>query len=389
MIKRSVRYGPELRVLIVGGGVAGLALAALLEQRGFSPVIVEQATTEGGADHVIGLWPAGSRILKGIGAYTRLQEVGAECARYLVANERGEILHKYSLAPVAEKYGPVINLYRSDLAALLRNAMSDERMRCGTTVRDITQSSAAATATFSDGTTAEFDLIVGCDGVRSSVREIVFGAEPLAYSGLTGWAFSIPCSFVPPPEVVEYWGTDRFVATYPLRDRLAVRIVARAPAANPDPLESRLDRLKRLFASFGGSVPWLLGEFSRAVDVSHDDFNDIRLDQWHHGRVVLIGDAAHGSPPMNAMGAALALESAAVLAEELCRTDSDYVGAALERFEERRRPRVDHIQRRSRRLATVMFAAGRRFAWLRDGGVRLSTDSVLLDEVDGILAERI
>src|ERR1043166_10315168 len=216
MMKRTVRYGPELRVLIVGGGVAGLALAALLERRGFSPVVVEQAQGESGGDHVIGLWPAGSRILKGIGAYRRLEEVGAECARYRVATERGETLHVYSLAPVAEKYGPIINLCRRDLVALLRAAVTNGRMQFGTTVRDIAQSTAGATATFSDGTATEFDVIVGCDGVRSSVRQIVFGAAPLNYSGMTGWAFSIPCPFVPPPEVVEYWGADRFVGRDPL-----------------------------------------------------------------------------------------------------------------------------------------------------------------------------
>lgn len=386
---RAVRYGPEMRVLIVGGGVAGLTLAALLQQRGFSPVLVEQAPGPRGADYVIGMWPSGSRILKGLGVFPRIEDVGAECTRYVVANERGEVLHTYSLAPIAEKYGPLLNVSRTDLISVLNEAVFRGCIRFGTTVRDIVQSSAGVVATFDDGSAEEFDLVVGCDGVRSSVRRLAFGDVPVTYSGLTCWAFSVPSSFVPPREVVEYWGTNRCVAMYPMRERLSVRLVVRSRANVPDPPESRMERLQMLFAEFRGSVPWLLGEFARAETVYHDDFADIQLGRWHRDRVVLIGDAAHGSPPMNAMGAALAMESAAVLAEELCRTDSKYVTTALERYEARRRTRVNHIQTQSRRLGRVMFSAGRSLAWLRNRGVALSTDEVLLDELDGMLAERI
>ena len=78
----NIRYGPELRVLIVGGGIAGLTLAGLLQQRGFQPVVVEKSPNYGEVGYVLGLFPAGSRILKGLGLYPRLEDAGVELARY-------------------------------------------------------------------------------------------------------------------------------------------------------------------------------------------------------------------------------------------------------------------------------------------------------------------
>src|SRR5215472_13430032 len=117
------RYGPELRVLIVGAGVTGLTLAALLEQRGFAPTIVERRTLHDDASCVLGLWPAGSRVLKGLGLFRAFLNTGLECARYTVANAAGQVLHSYSLEPLAERYGPLVNVFRPDLIALLRDAV--------------------------------------------------------------------------------------------------------------------------------------------------------------------------------------------------------------------------------------------------------------------------
>ncbi|HEV8447111.1 MAG TPA: NAD(P)/FAD-dependent oxidoreductase [Gemmatimonadaceae bacterium] len=389
LVGRAERYGPELRVLIVGGGVAGLTLAALLEQRGFSPTVVERSGRRRGAGYAIGLWPAGSRILKGLGIFRRFEAIGVECPRYVVATESGEILHSYSLDEISAKHGPVVNVSRADLIGLLEQALSDRCIRFGTTVREIVMSPRGASVRFNDDTADVFDVVVGCDGVRSTMRQLVFGRVSPAYTGLTGWALWIESPFVPPCEVTEYWGAGKLVATYPMRDRVCVILAARLQANTPDPTETRLERLGEHFAGFGGSVPWILSELSQARDVYHDDFSDLQLEHWHSDRVVLIGDAAYGSLPLDAMGASLAMESAAVLAEELCRTDSSHVAIALERYVARRRPRVDRVRAQSRRLCKVMFAGGRVLTRLRNSAVRHSADDVLLGELDTMLAERL
>jgi 2-polyprenyl-6-methoxyphenol hydroxylase-like FAD-dependent oxidoreductase len=385
----KVRYGPELRVLIVGGGVAGLTLAALLEQRGFTPVLVEKVRAYADAGFVIGLWPAGSRILKGLGLFSKFCDAGVECSRYIVSNEQGDTLHSFSFETLTRRYGPLVDLGRLQLIEVLRSAVDERRIRFGATVCEIAETPEGVAAVFEDGRAELFDVVVGCDGIHSAVRQLVFGDLPLEYSGVAGWCCWLPPDFVPPPEVVEYWGAGKFVGMYPARRRFCAVLACQAPPDEPDPIESRLDRTRSTFAGFGGIVPWVLSALPAAEEMLRLDFSDVRIEQWTRGRVVLIGDAAHAILPTAGMGASLAMESAAVLAEELCRTDSKFLIPALERFVDRRRARVDRIQSQSRRLAKVMFAGSGLVARLRDHAVRIIADEPLLDRVEDMLAERI
>jgi 2-polyprenyl-6-methoxyphenol hydroxylase-like FAD-dependent oxidoreductase len=385
----KVRYGPELRVLIVGGGVGGLTLAALLQQRGFTPVVVEKTRESRDAGYVIGLWPAGSRILKGLGLFPKFSDVGVECSRYIVSNEDGDTLHSFSFQPLSERYGPLVDVSRRQLLELLRSAVDERRIRVGASVREICETPEGVAAMFDDGTAEMFDVVVGCDGIHSTVRRLVFGNASPEYSGVSGWACWLPPDFVPPPEVVEYWGAGKFVGMYPARRRFCVVLAFQTSANEPDPVETRHNRVRRAFAEFGGIVPWVLRELPAPEEMLRLDFSDVRIERWTLGRVVLIGDAAHAILPTAGMGASLAMESAAVLAEELCRTDSKFLITALEKFVERRRPRVDRIQSRSRRLAKVMFADNGLMTRLRDRVVRIIADEPVLDQVEEMLAERI
>lgn len=397
----AVRYGPELRVLIVGGGVAGLTLAGLLEQRQFAPTVVERdpaAGSDHGASgcgdgaHVLSVWPAGSRVLKSLGLFPAFCRAGLECTHYKATNAAGETLHTVSLEPLARKYGPLVDISRPDLIEILRGTVPRDRMRYGVTVQGLVQRSDGIVALFDDGSSGMYDVVVGCDGVRSRMRRLLFGDAPPNESGITGWTFSLPLPFIPPPEVVEYWGTGKFFGFYPARDRVCAHMCAREPAGTPDPVETRVERIRECFRAFGGMVPWMLGELTRGEDIAHTDYLDVRSGEWFRGRAVLIGDAAHAVQPigvMGAMGASLAMESAAVLAEELSRADSSSMSAVLSQYAARRRARVDHVQAHSRLLGRLMYTGNRLLAKLRDAAARMIADEQFLHLVDGMMAERI
>lgn len=388
-LRGAVRYGPQLRVLIVGGGVAGLTLAALLEQRGFAPLVVERCLAFDDAGYVIGLWPAGSRILKGLGLFATFCDIGVPCSHYIVANANGDTLNSFSFERLERQYGPLIDVSRPQLIALLRSAVDERRIRFGVTVREIAERRDAVVAVFDDGTAEEFDVIVACDGVDSSIRQLVMGDHPLHYRGLGGWIFWLPPDFVPPPEVVEYWGAEKFLGVYPTRDRFCAVAALRSAPCAVDPVETRHERLRNAFSKFGGIVPWVLHELPAAELVRPVDFAEVHLDRWVEGHVVLVGDAAHAILPTAGMGASLAMESAAVLAEELCRTDSKYLIKSLEQYESRRRGRVDRIQAHSRRLGRLMFAGNGLVTRLRDRAIRILADDPIVNAVDDMLAERI
>jgi 2-polyprenyl-6-methoxyphenol hydroxylase-like FAD-dependent oxidoreductase len=385
----NIRYGPEMRVLIVGGGIAGLTLAGLLQQRGFQPVVVEKSPNYGEAGYVLGLFPAGSRILKGLGLYPRLEDAGVELARYEVANTQGECLHVYHFGTLAENYGLTVGISRTALVDVLRSGISSECLRLGTTVESLTQTPDEVWATFSDGSAETFDLVVGCDGLRSRTRKMIFGDMLLTYLGLTGWGFWIPPDLTPPDQVTEYWGGGKFFGIYPVKDRWCAFTGVDLPAGTPDPAETRIARLRAHFADFGGLVPQILASLEHPETMFHDDYNDVRLNRWHTGRVILIGDAAHAILPTGGLGASLAMESAAVLAEELCRADSQTLCFALDQYTARRRNRVDKIQTQSRLYGKAMLLHGFAGKSVRDTIFRLLSEEQFFRFWENIMTEHL
>lgn len=347
----TVRYGGELRILIVGGGIAGLTLAALLRQRGFHPEIVEKAEDYGGVGYVIGLWPAGSSVLKGLGLFRVFVAAGQEFTDYTVADGQGNVLHHYDFRALGARSGPAYLLQRSALVAILRQGIGDTSLRFGTTVVALDENGGELRAAFDDGSVGVYDLVVGADGIHSQVRRLIFGDAPLEYQHMTSWAFWIDPALAARTEVTEYWGAGRFFGVYPAKDALCCFVVAAARANQPDPVAQRIDRIRATFKPLGGVVPRVLADLPDPQDIWHDDFYDLKLPQWRRGRIVLIGDAGAAILPTAGIGASMAMESAAALADELSRADSLFLEHSLERFIARRRARVDRVQKESRTLA--------------------------------------
>ncbi|MEQ9619914.1 MAG: FAD-dependent monooxygenase [Deltaproteobacteria bacterium] len=385
----AVRYGPEMRILIIGGGIAGLTLAGLLQQRGFKPTVVERIPEYGNVGYIIVLWPSGSRVLKGLGVYRNLIDAGLPFSTYNVRNEKGEMLHSYSVQKVTEKYGPMISIYRPELINVLREAVDPSAIRMNTTVEKIEQMGEEVFAVFSDGTEEIYDLVVGCDGVRSETRNMIFGEVPLSYSGMTGWSFWVKSGLLKSAQIAEYWGTGKFLGIWPTRGRLSVFTSIRSPRGVPDPVENRVGRIEENFKDFGGIVPDLLAEIDDPDAIYHTEYNDLRMEEWYRGRVVLVGDSAHAVLPTAGGGVSMAIESAAVLAEELARTDSRYVAHALESYVSRRKPRVKKIQDQSRMMGKVAFADSRVISSLRNFVMRFYSNKLHLKYWDSMLKEPI
>ena len=384
-----VRYGPEMRILVVGGGIAGLTLTGLLQQRGFKPTLVEQIPEYGTIGYVIVLWPSGSRILKGLGVYRSLLDVGLQFTTYNVSDERGQMLHSYSVQDVIEKYGPMLSTYRPDLINVIKEAVDPDSIRMSTTVDKIDQTNDEVYVTFSDGTEETYDLVVGCDGVRSKTRDLVFGDVPLSYSGMTGWSFWVKPNIAKTLQIAEYWGTGKFFGIWPTKGRLSVFTSIRDNVQEPDPVESRIDRIQENFKNFGGLVPAILEGLNDPNEIFHGYYNDLRMKKWHKGRVVLVGDAAHAILPTAGGGVSMAMESAAVLVDELCRADSKYIEQAFESYITRRRSRVDKIQNQSRMMSKFVFADSRLVSSMRDFLMRFYSNKLHVRYWDSMLKEPI
>ncbi len=384
-----VRYGPEMRILVVGGGIAGLTLTGLLQQRGFKPTLVEQIPEYGTVGYVIVLWPSGSRILKGLGVYRSLLDVGLQFTTYNVSDERGQMLHSYSVKNVTEKYGPMLSTYRPDLINVIKEAVDPDSIRMNTTVDKIDQTNDEVHVAFSDGTEETYDLVVGCDGVRSKTRNMVFGDVPLSYSGMNGWSFWVKPNIAKTLQIAEYWGTGKFFGIWPTKGRLSVFTSIRNNVQEPDPVESRIDRIQENFKNFGGLVPEILEGLDDPNEIFHGHYNDLTMKKWHKGRVVLVGDAAHAILPTAGGGVSMAMESAAVLADELTRADSKYIEQSFESYITRRRARVAKIQNQSRMMGKYVFTDNRFVSSARDFLMRFYSNKLHVRYWDSMLKEPI
>ena len=382
-----IRYGPDMRVLIVGGGIAGLTLCGLLQQRGFHPTLVERAPEFGDVGYVIVVWPSGSRILKGLGLYERLQEQGCAFTSYNISNYKGKVINSYTIDSVVEKYGPIISIYRPDLVDILRAAVNEDSIRMNTMVVSLADTDDGVETVLSDGSTGIYDLVIGCDGIRSKIRKDVFGDVPLRYSGMSGWGFWVNPDLCSHEGIIEYWGRGKFLGMWPTRGRLAVFTSVRRKSGVGDSVDTRIESIRRNFADFGGVVPEILRGLDDPRDVYYDEYNDLRMDRWSRGRVVLVGDSVHAILPNAGAGVSMAMESAAVLAEELCRTDSVNLPHAFWQYESRRKNRVNKVQKQSRIMGKFIYTESGALSSIRDYLVRAYSSRQLFRYWDSMLKD--
>ncbi|HEU5342191.1 NAD(P)/FAD-dependent oxidoreductase [Edaphobacter sp.] len=341
-----MRYGQDLRLLIVGGGIAGLTLAAALEQRGIGAEIVERAHGYGGVGYALSLWPAGLNVLNSLGLRAHLAGLGVRPDMYQAIDQRGRTLLEANFGSFASQYGDNFYISRASLVDALRAAVSIP-VAFGRSITHLHQAGDTVAVTFNDGSTGEYDAVLGADGLGSETRRLVFGDLPFAWHGVTGWAFWTNIDIG--RDTREVYGRGLYMGFFPSRGRPCCFAAAASPRSATDDPATRRAHLESLFSSF---PDWARSALATCTDPSiwHDDFLDIRLPRWTQGRVALVGDAAHAILPSAGVGASLAIESAYVLADELSRTSSIRIPEALLRYEHRRRARVDGVQSQSRQL---------------------------------------
>jgi 2-polyprenyl-6-methoxyphenol hydroxylase-like FAD-dependent oxidoreductase len=204
------------------------------------------------------------------------------------------------------------------------------------------------TVEFSDGTQGEYDVVLGADGIRSSVRRLAScdGAS-VRRVGQVGWRFVIAC-----PLEVTTWsvmlGPRTSFLTVPIgsgRVYCYCDVASHGEEHQPHDLDS-------LFSDFAEPVPRLLAGFTDRRGMHYSTIEEVGLDTWSKGHVLLVGDAAHATSPNMAEGAAMALEDALVLADCL---QLQAIPAALAAFEARRRHRTDWVRAQTHRRDRVRY----------------------------------
>lgn len=359
-----------MRTLIVGAGVAGLTLASKLLQQGRTPVVVEKAESFEDAGYSLGIYPLGSSVLHGLGTYDELVARGEPAASYRVVDAHGRLIQDVDLTSFTADIGPMVLISRTDLIDILHGTAEAADLRMGTTVTAIDQpDDRVVQATFSDGTSEDFDLVVAADGLHSATRQLVFGDDVDVFdTHWVLWAWWAPMPDWERDLNLESWGAGTFFGLYPTTERVMVcaGLHERHLTADPSDLDAGKAFLHEQFGPFIESD----ARIGPAIDAAERFFvwpmADARAEAWSKGRVQLLGDAAVGFMPTAGAGANSALRTAGSLADELSRVNGDIAPLALEMYEKRCRKILEKNQHDSRQLSKYLFVEHAFTAWGRD-----------------------
>ena len=365
-----------LRILVVGGGIGGLTAALCLAKRGHEVTVFEQASTFGEVGAGIQLSPNCTRVLHDLGLERQLRA----CTFLPEAIEfrhwrNGAVIGQSPLGEDAvRRYGfPYYHAHRADLLSVLVKAarqVPNIQLLCEAEVRCFDQSGTRATLSTADRD-HEGDVIIGADGIHSTIRAGRWGDGRPRFTGCVAWRALVPTDRLPDglirPMATAWWGPGGHFVHYYLRRGELVNCVGVIEKSGWE-IESWTERGDH--AEFAADFAGWHEDIRRLIDNADDNslfkwaLHDREpMPRWGEGRVTLLGDACHPTLPFMAQGAAMAIEDAAVLTG--CLADDSDVPAALQRYERLRRDRTARVQHGSRRNATLFHLAGIK-AWLRN-----------------------
>ncbi len=341
-----------MRVLIVGGGIAGCACAALLLKHKVAEVtLVEKAPEFRNIGYLIGLWSTGRKVLRELGIDERIAKNANTFNSDTVFDKNGKLL-KVVPSEDLEVLGPPIIIKRSALHQGLFELLHDVDIRFNTTCTKIEQQDNAINVEFSDNKREVFDLVIGADGTNSVVRKLVFGESFIHHYGWRVWMWWLPNNRKQHNDVTSYYGNGKICATLPFFDTSVATLFAKvSPGSKLD-----TDKPKHLFMDFCARAQDIVGAASATEQIYSDDIVYVKMPRWHKGLIALIGDAQHAVSPVTGMGASMAMEDAWVLVEELRKNKS--IQESLSNFAKRREKRINHFRKMVDRMDKWTMADG-------------------------------
>jgi 2-polyprenyl-6-methoxyphenol hydroxylase-like FAD-dependent oxidoreductase len=341
--------GTVRTALIIGGGIAGPAAALALQKVGIQPTIYESyAGTAEGIGGVLMLAPNGMDALRIVGADT--STLGQPIQSMVIGDATGRRFGEFSGVPGLP---PSRVIWRSDLFKTLqdRAVARGIRVEYGKRLLGVDEADRGITARFADGSVARGDLLIGADGIRSTVRSLIDPDAPqpqyVGFVGIGGLSSARVASARPDAmyfvfgkrAFLGHWSTPEggtiWFSNLPYPEPLTMAEAREIPVA---------DWLRQLREVYANDIPGRdLVEHTTADQVVVVGAGEIlpSVPRWYRGRMVLVGDSAHAPSSSSGQGASLAAESAVQIAR--CLRDIDHLPAAFAAYEQLRRPRVEKV----------------------------------------------
>ncbi|MCC5960019.1 MAG: FAD-dependent oxidoreductase [Rhodobacteraceae bacterium] len=344
------------RILVIGGGFSGMSAAILLSEQGHSVDLVEIDADWRSYGAGISLNGGIFRVFDRLGILDGYRECGAMIDGIEIRGPADQVLARIPTPSLIEGAPGSGGIMRPVLARLLADRVRKTavNIRLGLTFDTLADSADGVDASFRDGSSGRYDLVIGADGLFSATRAAVFPDAPAPrYIGQAVWRAVVtrPAHL---PSVAMWMGPGLKLGITPVSDNKSyIFLTENRPENTYVPPESQLDSLKVLLANFTApTAQAITAELSADSQIVYRPLEQLLLPRpWYKGRVVMIGDAVHATTPHMAAGAMIGMEDAVVLAEELAAHDT--VPAALDAFQSRRWERARMVVENSGRLAEI------------------------------------
>lgn len=346
----------DLKVVIIGAGMGGLATGIAMRQAGYTVELYDRVSELRPAGAGISLWSNGVKVLNRLGLGKEIAAIGGPMERVAYYSHAGEKLTEFSLQPLVDRVGqqpyPVA---RTDLQGMLLDQFGKENVQLNSKCVSIEQDHNGVTATFENGHKTTADVLVGADGTHSSTRSYVLGhTVERRYVGYVNWNGLVPASedIAPLNSWDVYVGEHKRASMMPVGgDRFYFFFDVPLPQGAPSGADHRAD-LSHFFQGWAAPVQRLIDRLD-PQKTNRVEIHDIEpLQTLTRGRVALLGDAAHSTAPDLGQGGCQAMEDALVLATYLQSTNLS-VEDALKRYEDARRDRVADIITRARKRSNM------------------------------------
>jgi 2-polyprenyl-6-methoxyphenol hydroxylase-like FAD-dependent oxidoreductase len=348
-----MKHNRQLEVLICGGGIAGPTLAQCLHQHGFRATVVERAPAPRPGGQTVDLRGAARDVMDWLGWMDRVRTVSLTQRGIACVDDRGRPTARMP----TELFGgegivSELEVLRGDLSRVFYEATAPTtEYLFGDTIKALAPDADGVDVTFEKAAPRRFDLVVGADGLHSTVRTLAIAPEPACVRPLDCYL----AWFTAPAEVeLDGWYLmynapgGRVASVRPGRDpsetKVSLAFRARANAYERRNVKEQKDILAQRFAGVGWQVPQLLAAMQTADDFVFDSLGQVQLDAWSNGRITLLGDAAYCPTPLTGLGTTLAVVGAYVLAGELAAAGGDH-RIAFARYESSLRSYVTECQR--------------------------------------------
>lgn len=377
-----------MKAVVIGAGIGGLSAAVALRNAGVETAVFERARELKEIGAGLSLMANATRALNGLGLADALRGIGVPVGVAEIRTWQGEVLSRIPVWRLGEKVGvPSAAVHRADLQGALLRELGDGAVRMGAACVGFEQEGGGVRAFFADGTEERADLLVGADGLRSTIRQGLLGDGTPRYAGYTAWRAVVAPGdgLVPAGEAWEVWGRGvRFVCTQIGRGRVYWAATKNAPEGERDATAGAAkDAALGLCAGWFEPVGELIAATEKTAILRTDIYDrDPVRKRWGEGRVTLLGDAAHPMTPDLGQGACQAIEDAVALVG--CLKEREDPEAALELYEARRTRRTAAIVRGSRRTGRIAQLQNPLACRLRDAALKASPSRLQMKQLEAV-----